>query len=186
MCGIVGLFLKDPKLEPCLGALLADMLGTLCDRGPDSAGFAVYGLDAPVGNVKLTLRTLPDVDIGGLMEQLERVAGTPLPHHVRDTHVVLTVPATGEATIRAELASIPGISVVGAGRRMEIFKEVAKRFPQGVFGYLAQARLKSAAGDFAGALNDAKQAQAAAPSDAQKQAIKGLIDRLEAKQDINK
>jgi len=69
---------------------------------------------------------------------------------------------------------------------MEIFKEVAKRFPQGVFGYLAQARIKSAAGDFAGALNDAKQAQAAAPSDAQKQAIKGLIDRLEAKQDINK
>src|SRR6266850_1823830 len=69
---------------------------------------------------------------------------------------------------------------------MEIFKEVAKRFPKGVYGYLAQARLKSAAGDFAGALNDAKQAQAAAPSDAQKQAIKGLIDRLEAKQDINK
>jgi tetratricopeptide (TPR) repeat protein len=69
---------------------------------------------------------------------------------------------------------------------MEIFKEVAKRFPNGVFGYLAQARIKSAAGDFAGALSDAKQAQTAAPSDAQKQAIKGLIDRLEAKQDINK
>jgi hypothetical protein len=69
---------------------------------------------------------------------------------------------------------------------MEIFKEVAKRFPQGVFGYLAQARIKSAAGDFAGALNDAKQAQTSAPSDAQKQAIQGLIDRLEAKQDINK
>ena len=43
MCGIVGLFLKDPKLEGELGALLAGMLGTLCDRGPDSAGFAVYG-----------------------------------------------------------------------------------------------------------------------------------------------
>ena len=69
---------------------------------------------------------------------------------------------------------------------MEIFKEVAKRFPQGVFGYLAQARIKSAAGDFAGALNDAKQAQTAAPSDGQKQAIQGLIDRLQAKQDINK
>jgi hypothetical protein len=69
---------------------------------------------------------------------------------------------------------------------MEIFKEVAKRFPQGVYGYLAQARIKSAAGDFAGALNDAKQAQAAAPGEPQKQAIKGLIDRLEAKQDINK
>jgi predicted negative regulator of RcsB-dependent stress response len=69
---------------------------------------------------------------------------------------------------------------------MEIFKEVTKRFPQGVFGYLAQARVKSAAGDFAGALKDANQAQGAAPSDAQKQAIQGLIDRLQAKQDINK
>jgi hypothetical protein len=69
---------------------------------------------------------------------------------------------------------------------MEIFKEVAKRFPQGVFGYLAEARIKSAAGDFAGALSDAKQAQAAAPSEGQKQAIQGLIDRLQAKQDINK
>jgi Protein of unknown function (DUF2911) len=69
---------------------------------------------------------------------------------------------------------------------MEIFKEVAKRFPNGVFGYLAQARIKSAAGDFTGALNDAKQALAAAPSEGQKQAIQGLIDRLQAKQDINK
>jgi Protein of unknown function (DUF2911) len=69
---------------------------------------------------------------------------------------------------------------------MEIFKEVAKRFPNGVYGYLAQARIKSAAGDFAGALSDAKQAQSAAPSEGQKQAIQGLIDRLQAKQDINK
>jgi len=69
---------------------------------------------------------------------------------------------------------------------MEIFKEVDKRFPQGVYGDLARARLKSAAGDFAGAATDAKKAQAAAPTDAQKQNIKALIDRLDAKQDINK
>jgi hypothetical protein len=69
---------------------------------------------------------------------------------------------------------------------MEIFKEVAKRFPQGVYASLAQARIKSAAGDFAGAANDAKQAQAAAPTDAQKQSIQALITRLDAKQDINK
>ena len=59
---------------------------------------------------------------------------------------------------------------------MEIFKEVAKRFPKGVYGSLAQARIKSAAGDFAGAASDAKQAQAAAPTDAQKQSIQALID----------
>src|SRR2546422_2385954 len=69
---------------------------------------------------------------------------------------------------------------------MEIFKEVAKRFPQGVYGSLAQARIKSAAGDFTGAAAEATEAQNAAPTDAQKQSIKALIDRLEAKQDINK
>jgi hypothetical protein len=69
---------------------------------------------------------------------------------------------------------------------MDIFKEVDKRFPQGVYGDLARARIKSAAGDFAGAASDAKKAQAAAPTDAQKQSIKALIDRLDAKQDINK
>jgi Protein of unknown function (DUF2911) len=69
---------------------------------------------------------------------------------------------------------------------MDIFKDVDKRFPQGVYGDLARARIKSAAGDFAGAASDAKKAQAAAPTDAQKQSIKALIDRLEAKQDINK
>jgi hypothetical protein len=69
---------------------------------------------------------------------------------------------------------------------IDIFKEVAKRFPNGVYGDLAQARIKSSTGDFPGALNDAKQAQSAAPSEGQKQAIQGLIDRLQAKQDINK
>jgi Protein of unknown function (DUF2911) len=69
---------------------------------------------------------------------------------------------------------------------MEIFKEVAKRDAQGVYGDLARARIKSAAGDFAAAASDAKQAQAAAPTDAQKQSIQALINRLEAKQDINK
>ena len=43
MCGIVGLFIKDPSLEPELGKLTAQMLATMSDRGPDSAGFAVYG-----------------------------------------------------------------------------------------------------------------------------------------------
>jgi len=69
---------------------------------------------------------------------------------------------------------------------IDIFKEVAKKFPNGVYGDLAQARVKSSTGDFTGALSDAKQAQAAAPSEGQKQAIQGLIDRLQAKQDINK
>src|SRR6476469_307382 len=69
---------------------------------------------------------------------------------------------------------------------MDIFKEVAKRYPDTVQAHLSNARTKSAAGDFAGAAEDAKKAQAAAASDQQKNSIKALIDRLNAKQDINK
>jgi Protein of unknown function (DUF2911) len=69
---------------------------------------------------------------------------------------------------------------------MTIFQEVAKRYPQSPFGHLANARIKSAAGDFAGAAEDVKKAQAVAVSDQQKQALKPLLERLQAKQDINK
>jgi glucosamine 6-phosphate synthetase-like amidotransferase/phosphosugar isomerase protein len=45
MCGIAGLALRDPALEPSLGAMLAGMLAALGERGPDSAGVAVYDHD---------------------------------------------------------------------------------------------------------------------------------------------
>jgi hypothetical protein len=69
---------------------------------------------------------------------------------------------------------------------MEILKEVAKRYPESPFGHLANARLKSAAGDFAGAAEDVKKAQAVAISDQQRTALKPLLERLQAKQDIIK
>ena len=43
MCGIVGLFAKQAKLEPQLGKLLTQMLVAMSERGPDSAGFAEIG-----------------------------------------------------------------------------------------------------------------------------------------------
>ena len=49
MCGIVGLFLKDASLQTEIGSLLTDMLVTMSDRGPDSAGIAIYGDQAGSG-----------------------------------------------------------------------------------------------------------------------------------------
>ncbi|MCS0500895.1 class II glutamine amidotransferase [Ancylobacter mangrovi] len=118
MCGIVGLFLKDPKLEPELGAMLAQMLDVMCDRGPDSAGFAVYGAGAP-GFVKLTLRGPAGTDFAKIGAEIGHLV-TP-----RDTHAVLSVPAAEEMAARTALARIaPDIRVVGAGSRMELYKEV--------------------------------------------------------------
>src|SRR5438105_3595116 len=55
MCGIVGLFCKSPELEPRLGEHLSAMLVQMSDRGPDSAGVAVYRDPAPDGWTKLVL-----------------------------------------------------------------------------------------------------------------------------------
>ncbi|MEQ9449889.1 MAG: hypothetical protein RLN70_13455 [Rhodospirillaceae bacterium] len=73
MCGIVGLFLKDKALEPQLGALLTDMLITMTDRGPDSAGIAIYGNTAE-GRTKLTVQSDEgDAVFGDLAEKLGAV-----------------------------------------------------------------------------------------------------------------
>ena len=43
MCGIVGLYLKKRDLAGEIGELFSSMLICMSDRGPDSAGFALYG-----------------------------------------------------------------------------------------------------------------------------------------------
>ena len=55
MCGIVGLYLKNPKLQPKLGEMFEPMLCKMTSRGPDSAGFAIYRNPVKKGLVKLTL-----------------------------------------------------------------------------------------------------------------------------------
>ena len=59
MCGIVGLFSKSPAVSERLGEHLGDMLVELSDRGPDSAGVALYRDPAPPGATKVSLHS-PD------------------------------------------------------------------------------------------------------------------------------
>jgi len=126
MCGIVGLFLKNPKLRPELGGYLGTMLTTLSDRGPDSAGFAVYGEVRP-DRVKLTLRGNGTTDFDAIADAVGRELGADLTVARRDTHVVLSVPATRAAEARSQLERIaPDVSIVGTGQRMEVYKEVGR------------------------------------------------------------
>ncbi len=123
MCGIVGLFLKDPKLEPELGSMLSSMLCVMTDRGPDSAGFAVYGAGEP-GRVKLSLRASPDFDAAALALLVEQAVGETVVVKQRAGHVLVDVPSDSEAVAREALAQVADTAVIGSGSRMEIFKEV--------------------------------------------------------------
>ena len=124
MCGIVGLFLKDKALEPQLGALLTDMLITMTDRGPDSAGIAIYS-GAGEGRGKITVQSAsPETDFAGLAEALGQ-AGIAATVTVRSSHAVIDVAAAELDAARAALtAARPGLRVMGAGESVEIYKEV--------------------------------------------------------------
>ena len=124
MCGIVGLFLKTDRLQGQLGALTAGMLKSMTGRGPDSAGFAIYGDGVSGTKTKLTLRVRGGTSPDEVIARLERSQGTTYDVTRRDTHAILVVPDGAEASVRAWLESnAPEIDVVGAGRRMEIYKE---------------------------------------------------------------
>lgn len=123
MCGIVGLFAKDAALYPRLGALLTDMLITMTDRGPDSAGFAVYS-DSRPGQVKITLRADRSIDLSALIAGLPALKGLKPTITQRNTHVVVSVPEAREAAVYADLAQHPDVTVVSSGKSMEVYKEV--------------------------------------------------------------
>jgi glutamate synthase domain-containing protein 1 len=123
MCGIVGLFLKNPSLEPELGRLTAGMLGTLSDRGPDSAGFAVYS-EGRSDETKLTLRGKSRSAIKATTDRIStEFHGVNVVVH--DTHAVVGIDDKGLPTLLDWLArEAPAIDLVGRGRRMELYKEV--------------------------------------------------------------
>jgi methylamine---glutamate N-methyltransferase subunit A len=124
MCGIVGLFIKDAVLEPQLGRLLSGMLATMCDRGPDSAGFAVYS-PGESGSCKITVQS-PDASLFvGLDVALGDALGGKIRMTVKDTHAVLRLKSSlADKTRELLREKYPRLRVMGVGERIEIYKEV--------------------------------------------------------------
>jgi methylamine---glutamate N-methyltransferase subunit A len=127
MCGIVGLFLKDVGLQPDLGTMLSGMLVAMTDRGPDSAGIAVYG-DEIQGEAKITVQSSrPGYDFDDLAAKLGQASRGTARVTVKDTHALIQLDATRICEVRAEFPSIsPRLRVMGVGSTVEIYKEVGK------------------------------------------------------------
>jgi methylamine---glutamate N-methyltransferase subunit A len=107
MCGIVGLHLRDPELYPQLGRLLVTMLGGVADRGPDSAGVAVYGdrRRCPEGYTAVSLLGAPPDVPDALVTKAgaTTVVAAPLP-------------------LDDLLAAVDGARVVGSGSEVTVYK----------------------------------------------------------------
>jgi glutamate synthase domain-containing protein 1 len=125
MCGIVGLFLKDKSMEAQLGAMLTEMLITMTDRGPDSAGIAIYSQDT-VNIGKMTVQSdTPDVDFDKLTDDLKKRIKGDVDIRVQSTHAVLELRADQVVVAREALKEIrPNIRIMSTGDSLEIYKEV--------------------------------------------------------------
>ncbi len=125
MCGIAGIRLRNPDLQPILGELVVPMLDVLASRGPDSTGVAIYASDVPEGALKYSL-CAPEVgyDWAGFVAAVEAADGRPAELRGRGRDAVLvTRLQPGQA--RPLLADIdPAVRLFGYGAAIEVYKDV--------------------------------------------------------------
>lgn len=133
MCGIVGLYLKSDALAGDLGRLTALMLHEMRGRGPDSAGFAVYG--TPEAGAKLVLLAEDTaIDWAALGRRLQAAQGAAVEVTPIANHAVLRTEGDGRAARDWLIANAPEVTVLSVGRSIELFKgigdpdAVAERF----------------------------------------------------------
>ena len=125
MCGIVGLFLKDKSLELTLGEMLTQMLITMSDRGPDSAGIAIYK-NPKNSFTKITVQSSqPQIDFKNIKIELDNLFNQNLEIMIIDTHAIITIETKYLNNIKEILAtSFSNLRIMSIGDSIEIYKEV--------------------------------------------------------------
>jgi len=100
------------------------MLRQLSDRGPDSAGVAFYRDPAPPGWCKVSLHSpSPTPEWEALTAELQVEFGDASPPNVRATHAVFLVAAEAEDAEAWLVDRHPELTLMSAGRSIEIYKE---------------------------------------------------------------
>ncbi len=125
MCGIVGLFCKTARHRHELGRLAAVMLHEMRERGPDSAGFAVYDDPGTAGTTRLTVlaeHTRPDW--GRIAAGLEEALGAEASVRQLRDHAVFETSGDGRLARQWLIDNAPELDVLSYGERIELYKAV--------------------------------------------------------------
>lgn len=123
MCGIVGLYLKTPKYENELGRLTAGMLHEMRERGPDSAGFAVYSA-AETADKLVLLSTTGETDWKVLASAMGKALDVKAEAQPVSDHAVLRIDGDGRVARRWLIENAPDVTVLSEGHSIEVFKGV--------------------------------------------------------------
>jgi glutamate synthase domain-containing protein 1 len=123
MCGIAGLFLKNDALQGDLGRMTGAMLRELCDRGPDSAGFAVYGGQAQGTKLCMVSRS-GAIDWSAIARRLSDAIGADVSVEEIEDHAIFKTTGAGDIARKWLIDNVPAAYVLSQGQRIEIFKGV--------------------------------------------------------------
>lgn len=123
MCGIVGLYTKNPELQSSLGSLLSSMLAQMAERGPDSAGVAVYRDPVDAGSIKITLQGDRNTDWQAIQQQLSRELDPTATVSPIATHAVVVLSADEARAVEWIDNNLDAVRITSNGRFIEIFKE---------------------------------------------------------------
>lgn len=124
MCGIVGLLLKNPSWQSRLGELLVPMLVGMTERGPDSAGLAVYS-QPKVSGLKLSL-CFPDSEPqwGPLLADVQTAFAGTHSLHISGRHAILTTTAPPEPLRTQLVLQYPHLAVLSVGSSIDLYKDI--------------------------------------------------------------
>jgi methylamine---glutamate N-methyltransferase subunit A len=125
VCGIIGLFSKTPQTEARLGSHLGAMLAQMAERGPDSAGVAIYRNAVMPGSTKICLFSEdPHYRWGALCDELREALGCEGEPEVRVSHALIVVDSDATALQTWLRHHHPELRVMSAGESIEIYKEM--------------------------------------------------------------
>jgi glutamate synthase domain-containing protein 1 len=124
MCGIVGLFLKNEALQGDLGRLTSLMMCELRDRGPDSAGFAIYGREESGATKICMVNRNRAVDWNVIAKQLGTAIGADVEVETVEDHAILRTSGAGDIARKWLIDNVPAAYVLSQGHAIEIFKGV--------------------------------------------------------------
>jgi len=129
MCGIAALQLRNPSLHPQMGSLLSSMLCQIVDRGPDSAGLAVYNTPGLVSPGTSTLSLLGK-DQGMTTAAITAGVAALLPSDAAaavkvagDTTLVSAAVGT-DLLVKAVSETLPAATIIGRGEHVAVMKSV--------------------------------------------------------------
>jgi len=129
MCGIVGLLVKTPALRERLGALMVPMLIGMTERGPDSAGLAVFSQQLDAGKRKLSLYSgfTPEgdrFDWSGLAAALNGAMNVDAQVEPQGNHAILTLQGDPEVVKTWLRATYPKVYLLSTGRSIDLYKDI--------------------------------------------------------------